>query len=175
MPRPPDATRRAELVAATLDDLAAHGLAEFTLRGLADRLGTSARMLVHYFGGRDQLLAAAFAEHRARAQAAIGAAAASGDPRSAALAAWAAMTADPAHFTVTFQLLAAALTEEQPTARVAMTAWTDYAAALLPDHDPAVATALASGLKGVLLDRMVTGDTERCDAAAAVLIERLVP
>jgi AcrR family transcriptional regulator len=64
--RPPDAARRAELVAATLDDLAEHGLAEFTLRGLAARLGTSARMLVHYFGTREQLLAAVFAEHRRR-------------------------------------------------------------------------------------------------------------
>jgi len=171
--RPPDTARRAELIAATLDDLAAHGLAEFTLRGLAERLGTSARMLVHYFGSRDRLLAAAFAEHRSRVLAQLDGAAEQ-DPRSAAAAAWSAMTTDRAHFTVMYQLLTAALTEDHPAARPAVTAWVDYAAALLPDHDPATATALASGLKGLLLDRMVTGEDARCDAAAALLIDRLL-
>ena len=180
MSRAPDLARRDELIAATLADLAQHGLADFTLRGLADRLGTSARMLVHYFGGRDQLLSAAFAEHRRRMRALLDAAPAA-TPADMATAAWSGMAAEEqsAHFTVMFHLLAAGLTPSAPeaaTARDAILAWVDYAADLLAatgrDEDTARAdaTALASGLKGILLDRLLTGDHARCDAAARRLI-----
>ncbi|MFC7616388.1 TetR/AcrR family transcriptional regulator [Actinokineospora soli] len=129
MARPPDTAKRAELVAAALDDLATHGLAEFTLRGLATRLGTSARMLVHYFGGRDALLEAVFAEHRRRTTALITTAS------DAGRAAWAAMTDDAqrGHFVVMFHLLAASLTDptDSPVAQAAIVAWVDQVTDLL--------------------------------------------
>ncbi|WP_436492833.1 TetR family transcriptional regulator [Actinokineospora sp. HUAS TT18] len=171
--RQPNQARRDELVARTLDYLADHGLAEFTLRGLAAEIGTSARMLVHYFGTREQLLDLAFAEHRARAVTAIKAAA--GD-QAAARVAWDTM-ADPAnrgHYVVLFHLLAAGLTDGPFTtvARQAVTDWVDEVTTLLADRDePKVdATVLVSGLKGILLDLMVTGDRDRCVAAAHRLI-----
>ncbi|MFE1591397.1 TetR family transcriptional regulator [Nocardia sp. NPDC058705] len=181
---PPNPTRREELLHSALDDFARHGLVDFTLRGLADRIGTSARMLVHYFGSREQLLAAAFAEHRQQTQRQL-AGAAEQCPADAAAAAWAAMTADQqrTHFTVMYHLLAAGLTAdaaERPAARDAIVAWVDYAAELLTraGRDSARArvdaTVLASGLKGILLDRLVTGDTQRCDAAAHRLIDALL-
>ncbi|MFE9789313.1 TetR/AcrR family transcriptional regulator [Nocardia salmonicida] len=181
---PSNPTRRDELLHAALDDFARHGLVDFTLRGLAGRIGTSARMLVHYFGSREQLLSAAFAEHRQQMQRQL-AGAAEQCPADAATSAWAAMTADEqrTHFTVMYHLLAAGLTTdsaEHPTARDAILAWVDYAAELLTGtgHDPAHArvdaTVLASGLKGILLDRLVTGDKHRCDAAAHRLIDALL-
>ncbi|GAA4423867.1 hypothetical protein GCM10023148_25880 [Actinokineospora soli] len=175
MARPPDTAKRAELVAAALDDLATHGLAEFTLRGLATRLGTSARMLVHYFGGRDALLEAVFAEHRRRTTALITTAS------DAGRAAWAAMTDDAqrGHFVVMFHLLAASLTDptDSPVAQAAIVAWVDQVTDLLQARgvDRARArtdaTVLASGLKGILLDRLITADHARCDAAAARLLQ----
>ncbi|WP_368854285.1 hypothetical protein [Nocardia abscessus] len=154
------------------------------MRRLADRIGTSARMLVHYFGGREQLLSAAFAEHRRQMQQQLSGSPAL-NPAEAAAAAWAAMTAveQRTHFTVMYHLLAAGLTREAPehsAAREAILAWVDYATELLtaagrdPVHARIDATVLASGLKGLLLDRLVTDDPHRCDAAAQRLIEAVL-
>ncbi|MGW5309637.1 TetR family transcriptional regulator [Nocardia thailandica] len=176
--------RRDEILDATLADFARHGLVDFTLRGLAGRIGTSARMLVHYFGTREQLLAAAFAEHRRRMRDQL-AAVPDRAPADTAAAAWSGMTApeQQGHFTVMFHLLAAGLTPdapERPTAGEAVLAWVDYATDLLvaagrpPGPARVDATVLASGLKGILLDRLVTGDVARCDAAAHRLIGAVV-
>ncbi|MER7477636.1 TetR/AcrR family transcriptional regulator [Streptomyces sp. NPDC126510] len=48
--------RRAQLVDAAVDHVAAHGLADLSLRGLGAAIGVSHRMLIHYFGSREQLL-----------------------------------------------------------------------------------------------------------------------
>ncbi|MFE7741787.1 TetR/AcrR family transcriptional regulator [Nocardia sp. NPDC057455] len=183
-PNRTDSSRRDELLRAALDDFARHGLVDFTLRRLADRIGTSARMLVHYFGGREQLLSAAFAEHRRQMRQQLTSSPAP-SPAEAAASVWAAMTAveQRTHFTVMYHLLAAGLTPdaaEHPAARDVILAWVDYAAELLisagrdPLHARIDATALASGLKGILLDRLVTGDSQRCDAAARRLIDAVL-
>src|SRR3712207_6763061 len=56
MPRPIDTQRRDDLLARALPYLAEHGLAGLSLRPLAAALGTSDRMLVHYFGSKDNLV-----------------------------------------------------------------------------------------------------------------------
>ncbi|GIG62596.1 TetR family transcriptional regulator [Longispora fulva] len=182
MARLPDTAHRAALAEAALDHIGHVGLAQFSLRGLAAELGTSARMLVHYFGSREELLSAALAVHRARTQELI---AGAGDPAGRARAAWAVMT-DPGqrgHFTVMFHLMAAALTEGGPepvAAQRGFRDWVDYTAELFAAAGrpraaaEAAATALTSGLKGILFDRMVTGDHERCDAAANLLIAAIL-
>ena len=48
--------RREALLAAATDYAAQHGIAGLTLRPLADAIGTSDRMLVYYFGTREDLL-----------------------------------------------------------------------------------------------------------------------
>jgi AcrR family transcriptional regulator len=47
---------RARLLRATVDYVAAHGVADLTLRRLAAALGTSHRMLIHHFGSKEELL-----------------------------------------------------------------------------------------------------------------------
>src|SRR5262245_60904922 len=64
MARPVDAARRAELLRQTFEYVAEHGLADLSLRPLAAALGTSSRMLVHYFGTKEQLVAQALAAVR---------------------------------------------------------------------------------------------------------------
>ncbi|MFJ3306887.1 TetR/AcrR family transcriptional regulator [Streptomyces sp. NPDC086549] len=51
-----DRDRRAELVNAAVDYVAAHGIADLSLRGLGAAIGVSHRMLIHYFGSKEQLL-----------------------------------------------------------------------------------------------------------------------
>lgn len=48
-----------------------HGVAGVSLRPLAEAVGTSARMLLHYFGSKDELVAAVMANVRTRLQSLI--------------------------------------------------------------------------------------------------------
>ena len=54
---PPVSARRAELAAGALEYVLAEGLVGLSLRPLAAALGTSDRMLVYHFGGKDALVA----------------------------------------------------------------------------------------------------------------------
>src|SRR3954451_15959464 len=47
---------RARLLEAAMTHVAAHGVGEISLRGLAAALGTSHRMLIYHFGSREGLL-----------------------------------------------------------------------------------------------------------------------
>ncbi|MFG2577298.1 TetR/AcrR family transcriptional regulator [Streptomyces sp. NPDC048481] len=48
--------RRAQLVDAAVDHVAAHGITDLSLRRLGAAIGISHRMLIHYFGSKEQLL-----------------------------------------------------------------------------------------------------------------------
>jgi AcrR family transcriptional regulator len=61
-----DAARREELASAAADYVLAHGLSDLSLRPLAASLGTSARMLVYYFGSKEQLILDVLGEVRRR-------------------------------------------------------------------------------------------------------------
>lgn len=56
MPRPIDYAKREDLLAAASGVLARMGVLDTSLRTLAAELGTSARMLVYYFGSKEQLI-----------------------------------------------------------------------------------------------------------------------
>jgi hypothetical protein len=72
--------------------------------------------------------------------------------------------------------MALALTQAHPYAEHATHAWIDPLAQALqeaghaPEQASARATILVSGLRGVALDRYLTGDRQRTDDAAAILI-----
>jgi AcrR family transcriptional regulator len=57
--RPPDPERREELLDGIVAHLAAHGLADVSLRPLARDLGVSVNALVHHFGTKDELVVTA--------------------------------------------------------------------------------------------------------------------
>ncbi|MFV0137969.1 TetR/AcrR family transcriptional regulator [Streptomyces sp. HMX87] len=50
-----DADRRAQLVDAAVDHVAAHGITDLSLRRLGAAIGVSHRMLIHHFGSKKQL------------------------------------------------------------------------------------------------------------------------
>lgn len=58
MARPPDPGRRRAVLDAVIAQLTLSGVSGFTLRGLAQGLGQSTRVLTHHFADRDALLAA---------------------------------------------------------------------------------------------------------------------
>ena len=61
--------RKAELTDAALDYLIKHGIADLSLRPLAEVLGTSARMLLFYFGSKEGLIQAVLQELQNRLRA----------------------------------------------------------------------------------------------------------
>ena len=56
--------RKEELLSGLLSYIRAHGVADLSLRPLADQLGTSPRMLIYHFGSKEQMLVAALRRSR---------------------------------------------------------------------------------------------------------------
>ena len=63
---PRGAARRLDLLRLVTDDIAANGLADFSLRRAARACGTTHKVLLYHFGSGESLLAASVAELRAR-------------------------------------------------------------------------------------------------------------
>ncbi|MEU6087717.1 TetR/AcrR family transcriptional regulator [Streptomyces sp. NPDC047085] len=59
MPRPPDPAKRRALLAQVRAYVLRNGLADLSLRPLAQALGTSDRMLLYYFGTKERMVAEA--------------------------------------------------------------------------------------------------------------------
>lgn len=183
MVRPIDTQRRAELLAQTVRYAAEHGIASLSLRPLASALGTSSRMLVHYFGGKEELIGQALAAARPDIPALLRQHADAGHtPAEVAGRLWIDLTTggdqDP-RTRLLLEVMALALTQPQrygDYAADAVRAWvTPLAVALrATGHRPrdarARATLLVSGLRGLALDRWLTGEQRRTDDAAHLLI-----
>lgn len=183
MPHPYNVERRAELLSGVVDYIFDHGVVGLSLRPLAAELGTSPRMLMHYFGSKERLLVTAFEQVRpdiARATAHIETL---DDFARTARAVWREMCNGRLgqYMAVLLQVLSL------PTADPMRIALSTYISDVLPTWTAplnealtrgglptavaqARATALVGGFRGLLLDRLVTRDDARTDAAAAELV-----
>ena len=74
--------RRRELLEEIVDAFLAHGTAELSLRPLAERVGTSARLLIYHFETKEKLITAALAQVRLRIEASLKARSAREKPAS---------------------------------------------------------------------------------------------
>jgi AcrR family transcriptional regulator len=170
--RPPDVERRRALLAAVVDTCADHGLGQRSLRDIAERVGTSHRMLLHHFGSREGLLVAVVEEIEAR-QVAI-AASVGPDPEALLARMWAHLSAPelrPAE-RLFFESYARGASGEAPFDRLlpgAVDAWLDPAAtgAPGPDPDPALTRLALAVVRGLLLDLVGTGAQAATTAALA--------
>jgi AcrR family transcriptional regulator len=185
VPRPVDHARRAELLSGVIGYLGAYGLTELSLRPLAEHLGTSSRMLIHYFGTKEQMLIAALETQRPDIAAMF-----ADIPDLATLRVVMSesfcvnTTADWISSTrVLLQVLGVASVPGSPfrgyaqeAVHVLVEALTTTLSRFRPTvADPeSTATVLISGIRGLLQDRLVTGDDARVDAAARLLIDRML-
>ena len=87
-----DPQRRRSLAEAATDYAQEHGLIGLSLRPLAAALGTSDRMLLYHFDGKDDLVAAVLHTSNQRSIACLEALPRSGSVREAVLGLWAAST-----------------------------------------------------------------------------------
>jgi AcrR family transcriptional regulator len=172
-----------KLLAAVIDDIAAHGVADRSLRELAAALGTSHRMLIYHFGSRQGLLVDVVREIEARQRAAV--AELHLDPDTSPLEAmrqvWADL-ADPSrwpHERLFFEMYARGLQGREDAAPLmgdVIDAWLGPLTELGRRQGRTEAQARADarlGLavtRGLLLDLLATGDRAGVDEAMEAYI-----
>ncbi|MGA0601290.1 TetR/AcrR family transcriptional regulator [Caulobacter sp. KR2-114] len=172
---------RARLLDATMAYAAAHGLADLSLRQLAQAIGASHRMLIYHFGSKEGLLTEVVREVERRQR--VLAAAIDDDaglsPGDQVRAAWKRF-ADPAMWPqerLFFDVYAQALQghpHAAPLLADVVEAWVAPIAARAIRHGTPAATAAAEArlmvavTRGLLLDLLAGGDPAAVDAAMAL-------
>ncbi|MFE1952143.1 TetR/AcrR family transcriptional regulator [Streptomyces sp. NPDC059524] len=179
-----DGGRRAELVDAALAHVTERGITDLSLRGLGDAIGVSHRMLIHYFGTKEQLLVEIVraAERRQRELLSRLRADPGLSPADAARHLWRQLT-DPAlaaQERLFFELYGYALRGRPEAASILdglVTDWLDplTAAEIAAGTNPSKARSRArlglATVRGLLLDLLATGDREGADAAMEEFLE----
>ena len=178
MPRPPDEQRRQGLLDGLIDVFGREGIGKRSLRDVADSLGTSHRMLLHYFGSRDELLLAIVEEVERRQAATL--AELPDDPGAAVAAMWADLRRPELwpFERLFFECYARGAQGEEPFTRLHPGAVHDWITAVAAQAGDGVdETLIRLGLavtRGLLLDLVATGDAEQVDAAYTRFIEMVV-
>ncbi|MFF0033879.1 TetR/AcrR family transcriptional regulator [Streptomyces avermitilis] len=173
-----DGDRRAQLVNAAVDYVAAHGIADLSLRGLGAAIGVSHRMLIHYFGSKEHLLVEIVrtSEQRQRDLLSRLRLEPGLSPADAARLLWQQLT-DPrlaGQERLFFEIYGHALRgrpEAAPVLEGLVNDWLEplVAAEVAAGTDPAVARNRArlglAAVRGLLLDLLATGDRAGVNAA----------
>jgi AcrR family transcriptional regulator len=179
MPRQPDEQRRADLLNALIDAYADAGIGGRSLREVADAVGTSHRMLLHYFGSRDELLVAIVDEVERRQTAQLDNL--PDTPADAITASWADLRRREVRpfERLFFECYARGAQGEEPFAQMvprAVDGWLDAIAERSDGRvDPALARLSLAVMRGLLLDLVATDDEKGVDAAAALYASLLAP
>lgn len=168
-------SRRDELVVASLAELSHQGVTGMSLRPLARALGTSDRMLIHYFGTREALVSAVLAEAFDRLAGARVHRAGAGTVRGL----WTQLTSQDALPAVRLYLEASALAHGNVAWRQMLTPLTvDWLGRLEqwlvedgvdPVRAPDLAGIVSACVDGCLLRLGVDGASEAIDAVVAEL------
>jgi AcrR family transcriptional regulator len=157
-----------------------HGLAELSLRPLADYLGTSARLLIYHFGSREQLIAVVMAEARARVQRSVAAMlhAARGQARMASVWGWASAPENVRYVRLLFEVQILALQNPDIYAQYLSDTSTSWLAVIehgLPDSPDrrTIATLCSAVIDGLVLDYMSSAELDRTSAALRFFVALL--
>jgi len=176
----PTADRRTELLEAIVDVLLEDGVADLSLRPLAERVGTSARLLIYHFGSKEDLLAAALARVRARIAMALKALAQT-DPSPSLGAAltrfwlWATGEPNQKYFRLLFEIDGLAMHDQLRFSTQARNESTSVWLNLIRKAEalsgqsavapPGRTTLIWATVAGLLQDFLTTGDHERTTEA----------
>jgi len=156
---------RHELLRRIVDEVAANGLADRSLRELAAAVGTSHRMLLYHFGSRDGLVAAIVGEVEAEQRRLMLVDVAPGhsdDPADVVRDVWRRVSAPEVRPLV--QLFFEAVAYSARNGGAELTApWIDDAATVAGELgtavDPAVTRLGIAVVRGLMIDVLTTGDT----------------
>jgi AcrR family transcriptional regulator len=175
--RSPDRKRRQQLLEALIDEFAAGGIGDRSLRDVATAVGTSHRMLLHHFASRDELLLA-IVEEVERRQMAILSELPTG-PADGFAAMWAAVARPELRpfERLFFECYSRGAQGEEPFVRMvpgAVDAWlAEVDAASGGTNDPVLVRLGLAVTRGLLLDLVATEDDAGVTAAAQCFVELL--
>jgi AcrR family transcriptional regulator len=177
MARTPDLARRRQLLDALIEEFAAGGIGDRSLREVATAVGTSHRMLLHHFGSREELLLAIVAGVERRQMTLLP------ELLAGPAASFAAMWADVRRPELRhlerlfFECYARAAQGEKPFAGMVPGAVNDWLTEVedLAERpfEPAMVRLGLAVVRGLLLDLVATNDEAGVDAAAQAFIELL--
>ena len=178
MPRPPDAERRAALLAAAGRWLASHGSVGFSLRELARGIGETHRALLHHFGSKERLFLEVLTESRRRERSSFlqeaAGHSASRSPVELLRHEWARLSSprQETFLRLYYDVLIAAMREPKRFREhldVFGNDWIQTVAQLAEEvgierrRAQSVGTFVLAGVRGLLLDLMVSGDRKRVE------------
>ena len=178
--------RRGELLGRIVDELLTHGAADLSLRPLAERVGSSARLLIYHFDSKEQLVAAALAEVRQHIGASLRTRASEVQPKTLRdlilmVWAWATEPANQRYFRLLFEVDGLAMFDRlsfsEEVRRANGAVWItliDKAAGRLAqggDLFTAHSTLILGSFIGLLQDFLSTGDRARTTNALCVLVD----
>src|SRR6266567_179102 len=178
--------RPLELLDAIVGHLTKHGVAELSLRPLAKAVGSSPRVLLYYFGSKEELVVKALARLRERQSETYGKMkeASFASPSAACRAIWKHMSAPDYEplFRLFFEAYSLGLRHPQEFADFLHTAvedWLKFLAAPLSrqgyaqSEARAFATIVLAGFRGFMLDYCASRDRDRLDRAVELWLDSL--
>jgi AcrR family transcriptional regulator len=177
MTRVPVPERRAKLLDEIVDYILSNGLAGLSLRPLAAGVNTSPRMLLYFFGSKEQLISETLAQIRLRQQADfVRALAGPGRRRKRLLRAWSAWSSPKMakFWRFCFGVYGLALQNPKQFAVFLEQFIGDWlppfeqalgAAGFSPERARSLATLSLAAMRGLQLDLLATGERARIDAA----------
>jgi AcrR family transcriptional regulator len=174
--------RKEALLRAVIDDLAANGLADFSLRRAALAAGTTHKVLLYYFDGLEDLLGQALPKLRERRASAAQQAAAQADSLAGRLRAlWPVLMDDATGVRVIDQAIGLAMYDPARYAhlsRGASEAYLDVLESACPPHwtgqrKREIALLIVATLRGCLAEWRTTRDTANITPALDALVRAL--
>jgi AcrR family transcriptional regulator len=174
--------RRRELLDRVVDDLAVNGLVDFSLRRAARAAGTTHKVLLYHFDGADDLLRQAILELRGRRIANSLAAIRDVQPQTLAArvrAVWPALVGEESR--VLDQAIGLMMYDQDRYAELGEGASQQYMPSLLSICPQAwserrkleVSEMILAALRGFLIDRLTSGNTEGVEAGFEALARAL--
>lgn len=186
MVRTANEQRPVDLLDAVIRYLVAHGVAEVSLRPLAKAVDSSPRVLLYYFGSKEDMVVKALARLRdkQRAEFASMKGASFDSTSGACLAIWKHMSAPDSEplFRLFFEAYALALRHPQKFWEFlhnVIEDWLEFLAAPLTgkgctkSEARAFATVVLAGFRGFMLDYCASGDRKRLDSAVQLWLRAL--
>lgn len=172
--------RRDELRDKALDYFLQHGLAELSLRPLAEQIGTSARLLTYHFESKEKLIMLVMEQVRSRVQQSVAEMmhATRGEAVLESVWHWATDPENIPYVRLLFEVQVLALQHPATYARFlsdSSASWLGVIEHGLPESSErrTTATFCSALIDGLILDYLSTGDLDRTTAALKHVVSLL--